>query len=222
MTTQLSSFPFAWRQVFLRGSWAVCYVPGCGYPPPWEGCAHCLEPSQSQSWATPQTWAMALPFCHQQVEPMACSALYLRWWTYTSSEHYPGCWAGQAPVMPWRCWRRVGLGQQTLYRGWSWDSCLLPGPFTCVISFFLHSSSFSRFLFGSFILGANSNSSSTHEHNVLLSAKLVLRLEGISSLVFTQQHAVNTLLNEGKAKRIRSYNIFPETAAFLILKCFML
>lgn len=63
---------------------------------------------------------------------------------------------------------------------------------------------------------------SNYGDRVLLTAKLVLRLEGISPAVFTQKHAVNMFLNEAKAKGIRGYNIFPESAAFLRLKCFML
>lgn len=63
---------------------------------------------------------------------------------------------------------------------------------------------------------------SSYGDSVLLTAKLVLRLEGISSAVFTQWHAVNMCLNETRAKRIRGYHNFSETAAFLRLKCFML
>lgn len=60
---------------------------------------------------------------------------------------------------------------------------------------------------------------SSHGDSVLLTAKLILWLEGISSAVFTQQHAVNMCVNEARAKKNQN---FPETVAFLRQRCFML
>lgn len=191
MITQLSSCPSAWRHGFSRGSWAVYYVPACGYPPQWEGCVHCLEPSQSHSWATPQAWAMALPFCQQQVAAMACSTRSLRWWAYTSSEHGIQS-AGQGDALKMLEMGRSGsagdlkerLVMRQLFAARTFYLC--HSLFSAFICFFLIS--FLDHSFGGQIPAHLWHMSSCGD-SVLLTAKLILRLRG-----FLQQYLLSSML----------------------------
>lgn len=196
-----------------RGSWAVSCL--------WLSMRRVCT-LFGHSWATPQVWAVALPFCQQQVAPMACSALYLRWWAAPALSVLSRVLGKVGPCNALKGLEMVRSGSAEEFKlRLVMRRLLADRAFTCAIPFFLHSSSFSHFLFGSCILGANSDSSLTYEQLwgwCASPSKARLRLEGVSSAVFIQQHTVSMCLNEVRVKRIRGYHIFPETAAFLGLK----
>lgn len=230
MTTQPLPCPSAWRQGFWRGSWAVY-------------CLSCLWIFTSMrrvctlSRAIPKSFLSSVP-PHRGGQ-----------WPFdsVSSRLYP--WPAQlfiwgyGPVLALNMLSRV-LGKvgpcdalKMLEMGRSGSAkdfkaeadhetttCCqnllsMPFPFFCIYPLFLIS--FLHQAFWGQILTHLQHTSSCGD-SMLLIAKLIFRLVRISSVVFTQQHAVNMCLNEARAKRIRGYHIFSETSAFLRLKCFML